>query len=331
MQQPPMVVCLYGPTGTGKTDLAVQLAGDFAAEIVSVDSAMVYRHMDIGTAKPSAAVRARIPHHLIDIREPSETYSAGQFRADALALIRQVHARGRVPLLVGGTMLYFRALLGGLAPLPGADAHVRAALDAEAAMSGWATLHAELARVDPEAAQRIRPADRQRIQRALEVFRLTGRRLTELQQVRDAQLDLRFIEVALVVRDRDALRRSLERRLRLMLEAGFVGEVRRLMGLPGVSPDCAAMRAVGYRQIWRHLAGETSLDEAIRQALVATHRLAKRQLTWLRRQNADLVLDWQSRDALARVSAVLDTVGVSRRSVRCNIMDAPWAYRDDGV
>jgi len=326
-----VVVCLFGPTGTGKTDLALQLATDFALEIVSVDSALVYRHMDIGTAKPSPLVRAVIPHHLIDIREPQETYSAGQFRADALEVIRQIHARGHVPLLVGGTMLYFRALLGGLAPLPGADARVRTAIDAQAAESGWAALHAELARVDPAAAERIRPTDRQRIQRALEVFRLTGRRLTELQQVSDTPTGVRFTEIALAVGDRDALRRSLERRLQLMLAAGFLGEVRRLMDLPGVSPACAAMRAVGYRQIWRHLAGETSLDEAIRQVLVATHRLAKRQLTWLRGQRTDLAVDWQSHDALARVSAVLDAEGVSRRSVRCNIMDAPRAYRDNGV
>jgi tRNA dimethylallyltransferase len=330
-QEPPLIVCLAGPTGTGKSELALQLAAEFAVDIVSVDSAMVYRHMDIGTAKPSATVRHRLPHHLVDVRNPWESYSAGSFRADALRVIAAVHAGGRIPLLVGGTMLYFRSLLRGLAPLPVADPAVRAELDEEARERGWPALHAELGRVDPAAAVRIAPLDRQRIQRALEVYRLTGKPISELQARQERGQAMRFVRIALVPADRDALYQRLDQRLSGMLAAGFVDEVRRLMALPTMSVEVPAMRSVGYRQLWMHLAGEVGLDEAVRQASVATRRLAKRQLTWLRSEPVDLVLDPMADGLFDRLAAALAQSGVSRRGARCNIMGSPLECRDHGV
>lgn len=304
---------ILGPTGTGKTELALRLAERFDVEIISVDSAMVYRHMDIGTAKPGAASRAAVPHHLLDIRDPWESYSAGDFRADALRLIGEIRARGRTPLLVGGTMLYFRALGRGLAALPVADAALRARLDAEAARLGWPALHARLVNVDPGAAARIKPGDRQRIQRALEVFMLTGQPLSALQaRPGDEPLELR--RLALVPPDRSLLRTRLDQRLEAMLAAGFIEEVRRLMLLPLMSAQCPAMRAVGYRQIWACLAGELSQAEAVRQAAVATHRLAKRQFTWLRSEASDLVLDPQRPDCHAQAAAALEAWGCRART-----------------
>jgi len=307
------VACIMGPTGTGKTALALQLAARFDLEIISVDSAMVYRGMDIGTAKPDAATRASVPHRLIDVRDPWEGYSAGDFRVDALRAIAEVRAQGRVPLLVGGTMLYFRALERGLSALPGADAGIRARIDAQAERSGWPELHAQLAAVDPGAAARIKPGDRQRIQRALEVFMLTGEPISVLQaQSGKSRLELR--RLALVPADRTALRARLDRRLRAMMDAGFLGEVRRLMSEPLMSADRPAMRAVGYRQLWAHLAGQLSLEEAMRQAAVATHRLAKRQLTWLRSEALDLSLDPQSPDCAMRAAAALEGWGCRARA-----------------
>lgn len=304
------VICILGPTGTGKTALALAAAACFDVELISVDSAMVYRRMDIGTAKPAPAEREAVRHHLVDIREPWEAYSAGEFRADALRLIDEIRARGRTPLLVGGTLLYFRALAQGLAELPPADPALRAQLDAEAARSGWPALHARLAGVDPVAAARIQPADRQRIQRALEVFMLTGEPLSALQAAGGTPLPgLR--RLALVPGDRERLYAGLDARLEEMLAAGFIDEVRALMAEPRMSVACPAMRAVGYRQLWRHLAGELGLDEALRQARVATRRLAKRQLTWLRSERPDLVLDPQAPDCRARALAALADWGVA--------------------
>jgi tRNA dimethylallyltransferase len=326
-----LVLCLLGPTGAGKTDLALRLAEEFPIEIVSVDSAMVYRHMDVGTAKPDAALRRRIAHHLIDIRDPWEPYSAGQFRADALSVIRQIHQRKRIPLLAGGTMLYFRALFRGLAPLPPADGSVRAAIEKEASERGWQALHADLRRIDPVAAGRIGPLDRQRIQRALEVYRLTGQPISTLQRRTDPTTGLHFLRIAVIPGSRQDLDRRLEARFAEMVRGGLVAEVERLVKLPLMSVDRPAMRAVGYRQIWKCLAGEIALAEAQRQAVVATRRLAKRQLTWLRAETVDLVLDALAVDTPQRLISAVESAGVSRLAERCNMMEQPLECREHGV
>jgi tRNA dimethylallyltransferase len=277
------VFVLTGPTGAGKTDWAVRLAEAAPVEIVSVDSALVYRGLDIGTAKPSCALRRRIPHQLIDICEPTESYSAGRFLADALECIRQIHARRRVPLLVGGTMLYLRALVHGLAVLPQAAPALRAQIDARAARLGWPALHAELERLDPQAAARIAPADGQRIQRALEVCHTTGKPISELQRATASPLagwPLRYWVLA--PQDRCVLHESLRRRFQSMMAAGFLDEVRALRDRGDLSARHPSMRAVGYRQLWAHLEGQFGLAEAVERGVAATRQLAKRQLTWLR-------------------------------------------------
>jgi tRNA dimethylallyltransferase len=275
-------LAIMGPTASGKSAVALALATRMDAEFISVDSAQVYRGMDRGTAKPTAAERERIPHHLIDLFEPEETYSAGAFRRDALRLIDEVRARGRVPILVGGTMLYFDALMHGIAELPGADAALRAAIDAEAAAVGWPAMHQQLATLDPAAAATIRPNDRQRIQRALEINRLTGRSLAELRAAPQdpAQGIAAF---ALVPADRGALHERIGQRLDAMFDAGLVDEVQALHRRPGLSAESPAMRAVGYRQIWSYLDGRWDLPTARERAAAATRNLAKRQLTWLNR------------------------------------------------
>jgi tRNA dimethylallyltransferase len=282
---PADAVLIAGPTGAGKTDLALELAGRFPVEIVSVDSAQVYRGMDIGTAKPSATTRARVPHHLIDVCDPAEAYSAGRFRRDALDLIGAIRARGRLPLLVGGTMLYFRALIHGIAPLPEADPVVRADIDRRAEALGWPALHAELAARDPEAAMRIRPADGQRIQRALEVLELTGERMSRLQKLA-SPAPLAFAAFALVPDDRVALYARIDARFRRMMEEGFLDEVRALRARGDLDPDLPSLRSVGYRQLWTHLAGACSLEQAVAEGQRATRNLAKRQLTWIRSEPA---------------------------------------------
>ncbi|NJD30733.1 MAG: tRNA (adenosine(37)-N6)-dimethylallyltransferase MiaA [Gammaproteobacteria bacterium] len=281
-------VLLMGPTCSGKSALALELARRFPVEIISVDSAQVYRGMDIGTAKPSLAIRAVVPHHLIDVCDPVENYSAGRFRRDALQLITEIRARGRTPLLVGGTMLYFRALTRGIAPLPEADAEVRARIDARARELGWPALHAELAARDPEAASRIRPADGQRIQRALEVLELTGEPLSRLQKLAEPS-SLRLAAFALLPCDRAELYRRIERRFLDMLAAGFLAEVLALRSRGDLHEDLPSLRAVGYRQLWGHLAGAYDLATAVALGQRATRNLAKRQLTWL---NADPSLNW---------------------------------------
>lgn len=298
----PVVVCLVGPTGAGKTAVAMHLAERFPFELVSVDSAMVYRHMDIGTAKPPADVLARAPHRLIDILDPWETYSAGRFRDDARRAIEQIFAAGRLPLLVGGTSLYFRALEHGLAALPTANPEVRAQIDARAARLGWPALHAELATLDPPSAARIKPADRQRIQRALEVIELTGKRLSDLHRTGAAAPGaFEFLRVALLPSARPVLHERIAQRFTAMLDAGFVAEVERLRAMPRMTAQCSSMRAVGYRQIWAHLDGHIDQPEAMRRAIVATRRLVKRQLTWLRSAPSVADFDCLQPDVSAQV------------------------------
>jgi len=301
------VICLMGQTAAGKTDIAVEIARRLPVEIVSVDSAMVYRGMDIGTAKPSAGVLAEAPHRLIDILDPEETYSAGDFRRDALRAIREIREAGRIPLLVGGTMLYFRALSRGLAELPGRDAAVRAAIDTRARALGWRALHGELARVDPETAARVEPGDAQRIQRALEVWELSGRPLSAWHREPPQSPPAgRFVRLALVFGDRQVLRERIRLRLEAMLEAGFVAEVEALLARPGLTADAPALRAVGYRQLVRHLCGETTLPEARREAEVATARLAKRQHTWIRGDDDAECLDPLDPGTPGRISAAVE-------------------------
>ncbi|MFM8516618.1 MAG: tRNA (adenosine(37)-N6)-dimethylallyltransferase MiaA [Nevskiaceae bacterium] len=277
-------ILLCGPTASGKSDWALALAERCPVEIISVDATQVYRGFDVGSAKPDRALRARVPHHLLDLRDPQQSYSAGEFVADALAVIAGVRQRGAIPLLVGGTMLYFNALVRGLARLPSADPQVRASIDARAAQHGWPALHATLRDIDPEAAARIHPNDPQRIQRALEVFELSGRTITAWQRDTRPEHGLRWSRWALVPPDRAVLHARIATRYESMLDAGLLAEVRHLLALPGVRRDSPAMRAVGYRQLAAHLAGECSLDEAVDQAVAATRQLAKRQLTWI---NAD--------------------------------------------
>lgn len=276
------IAVLTGPTGTGKTDFALRLAREFPLEIVSVDSAQVYRGLDIGSAKPDAAVRAAVPHHLIDLVEPTQVYSAGQFARDAALAIADIEARGRVPLLVGGTMLYLRALIGGIATLPRGNAQIRASLDADAARIGWPALHERLAGVDAAAAARIHPNDAQRIQRALEVHAATGEPISALQAQTRSPLQRDFLCAALIPHDRARLHAALAQRFEGMLAAGLLDEVRRLYQRGDLTDELPAIRAVGYRQLWSHLAGGYSLEIAVERAVAATRQLAKRQLTWLR-------------------------------------------------
>ena len=294
------VLVLCGPTGSGKTDWAIALAEQAPVEIVSVDSALVYRGLDIGTAKPPAALRARVPHHLIDICEPTESYSAGRFVADALQAITVIHARARVPLLVGGTMLYLRALLSGLASLPAATPALRAELDERARLWGWPALHAQLAALDPVAAARIAPADGQRIQRALEVCLSTGRPISELQRATASPLaGWPVLEWVLAPGERVQLHERLARRFAGMMAAGFLEEVRVLRARGDLTARHPAMRSVGYRQLWAHLDGDYTLEEAMSRGLAATRQLAKRQLTWMRGQPTGQRLDPFSTEPLS--------------------------------
>jgi len=277
-----VVFALLGPTASGKSSLALQLAERLPIEIVSVDSGQVYRGMDIGTAKPSSAERARVSHHLIDVVAPTERYSAGRFRDEAIAAVGQIMARGRRPLLVGGTMLYYRALAHGIDPLPAADAALRAAIASEARRRGWPALHAELAKVDPASAQRIMPNDAQRIQRALEVFRAAGRPISALHSGVRAEPPFRLAGFALMPRDRAALHGRIARRFDAMLSAGLIAELEALRGAHALEGSMTSMRCVGYRQIWEHLEGRISRAQMREQAIAATRQLAKRQMTWLR-------------------------------------------------
>jgi len=276
------VVLLMGPTASGKSAVALELAARLPIEIVSVDSAQVYRGMDIGTAKPDGETRARVRHHLLDLIDPDQAYSAARFRIDALAAIADIRARGRVPLLVGGTMLYFKALREGLSDLPPANAAVRARLDTRAADEGWRSLHAELARLDPATAARLDPTDSQRIQRALEVYELSGRPISALQGARREPADAGFVSLALVPQDRAELHRRIANRFDAMLAAGLVDELSGLRQRFRLDASMPSMRCVGYRQAWQFIDGVCDCDELRARGAAATRQLARRQLTWLR-------------------------------------------------
>ncbi len=288
----PPAIFLMGPTASGKTGVAVELVERLPVELISVDSALVYRDMDIGTAKPDAATLARAPHHLIDIINPTEAYSAAAFRHDALRLMADITAKGKIPLLVGGTMLYFKALREGLSALPQADPEVRAELDAEIAQHGIQHLHRQLAMVDAETAARLAPNDTQRLQRAMEIYRLTGQPMSALIAQREsAELPYRIISIALVPSGRSALHARIATRFKAMLEQGLVEELRALREKYPLHPDLPSMRCVGYRQAWQYLEGEINETQLQETGIAATRQLAKRQLTWLRSMPDNLELD----------------------------------------
>ncbi|AMO54747.1 hypothetical protein GZ77_23905 [Endozoicomonas montiporae] len=279
----PPVICLMGPTASGKTDLAIRLSEVLPCELISVDSALVYKGMNIGTAKPTAEELARAPHRLIDIKDPSEPYSAAMFREDALREMAEITARGKIPLLVGGTMLYFKILRDGIAELPSADPQVRERILREAEESGWPELHKRLESVDPETAERLKPRDAQRIQRALEVFETTGKPLSVWhQEQKNQQLPYRLTNLAIAPKERSVLHERIKMRFEQMIESEFEAEVRGLYARGDLDPSLPAIRAVGYRQMWSYIEGETGFDEMIERGIIATRQLAKRQLTWLR-------------------------------------------------
>ena len=287
----PSIIFLMGPTATGKTDLAVALRDHLPVELISVDSALVYRGLNIGSAKPEPELLAKVPHRLIDIRDPAESYSAADFAHDARREIQEITAAGRIPLLVGGTMLYFKALLDGLADSPPADTDIRQEIEKEATEKGWPFLHEQLALVDPETAARLHPNHSQRIQRALEVYRATGKTLSgfQLEQKEKGSVlgpieeDYQLTQIALIPEERSVLHQRIEQRFNAMLELGFEEEVKKLYQRGDLQPDLPAMRAVGYRQMWQYLSGDLTYTEMIHQGVVATRQLAKRQLTWLRK------------------------------------------------
>lgn len=300
--QRPLAIFLMGPTASGKTALACELSNCYPLDLISVDSALVYRGMDIGTAKPDAATLARYPHALVDIRDPAQPYSAANFCADVRPVMERISASGRVPLLVGGTGLYFRALQQGLSDLPDADPALRARLAAEAQQLGWPALHARLALLDPTAAARIGCNDAQRLQRALEVIGITGKPLSELQQRGDQRFPWRVLKLALLPNDRVPLHARIAQRLDSMLAEGFVDEVRRLRARPELHADLPAIRAVGYRQAWEHLEGATDSATFRDRAIFATRQLAKRQITWLRSDISARLFDPDAPDVIARAA-----------------------------
>ena len=279
----PTVIFLMGPTAAGKTDLALTLHDEMNAELISVDSALIYRDMDIGTAKPDAQILARYPHHLVDIRDPAESYSAADFCEDALGIIQTALTQKRLPVLVGGTMMYYNALKKGMAPLPTADEALRAEIEKEAAEKGWPAMHAKLALLDPESGARLKPTDSQRIERALEVFLLTGIAISEHWRRQEQQtLPFNILPLALMPKDRALLHQRIEQRFDLMLEQGFEEEVQKLFARGDLNKDMPSIRCVGYRQMWEYLEGEMDYDTMRFKGVVATRQLAKRQLTWLR-------------------------------------------------
>lgn len=303
------IVFLMGPTASGKTALAMELYDRLPCEIVSVDSAMIYREMNIGTAKPDAEMLARYPHRLIDLRDPAEAYSAADFRSDALAEIERIHTAGKIPLLTGGTMLYFHALQNGLANLPEADPVVRKRIEDEAAEKGWAAIHARLAEIDPESAKRLNPNDSQRLQRALEVYEITGRSMTELWAEQQAQkLDSPVISLSVMPPERSVLHERIEQRFDIMLEQGFEAEVRALWERGDLDLSMPSVRCVGYRQMWEYFSGQWDYETMRYKGIVATRQLAKRQITWLRSWENLNWLDTNDRDITDKALKLVNSV-----------------------
>lgn len=297
------VLCLAGPTASGKSASSLALAQRWPIEIINVDSATIYRGMDIGTAKPSRQEQEQVRHHLLDIRDPAETYSAAAFRTDALQRIEEIRARNHIPVLCGGTMLYYKALREGLNDLPEADPTIRTQIDAEASLLGWPAMHAQLAEIDPDTAQRLKPNDSQRVQRAIEIYRASGRTMSSwlAQPSRSPATDLNFVTLSLEPSDRSALHERIAQRYYVMIEQGLIPEVQTFYDRGDLHTSLPSMRCVGYRQIWEYLDGAVSLDEAIEKAIAATRQLAKRQLTWLRAQPERHYIDCLDPDAVTRV------------------------------
>ncbi|QGX90562.1 tRNA (adenosine(37)-N6)-dimethylallyltransferase MiaA [Tatumella sp. TA1] len=289
--QLPKAVFIMGPTASGKTALAIELAQTLPVEIISVDSALVYRGMDIGTAKPTIVEQAAAPHHLLDIIDPSQSYSAADFRRDALVKMAEITQRGAIPVLVGGTMLYFKALLEGLSPLPSANAEIRQQLEQRAKLEGWETLHQELCLIDPQAGKRIHPNDPQRLTRALEVFLISGKTLTELTETAGEALPYEVFQFAIAPQEREVLHQRIEQRFHQMLNEGFEAEARALYQRGDLHVDMPSVRCVGYRQMWSWLDGEIDYNEMVFRGICATRQLAKRQMTWLRGWNSLVWLD----------------------------------------
>lgn len=321
MSQLPPAIFLMGPTAAGKTDLAIELTKVLPCELISVDSALVYRGMDIGTAKPSKELLAEFPHRLIDILDPAEAYSAADFRRDALQAMAEITSRGKIPLLVGGTMLYYKALVDGLADMPAADPEVRAQIEEEAARLGWQALHEQLAIIDPESAARIHPNDPQRLSRALEVYRVSGQSMTALRQRQSAQsteaaasglqqLPYTVANLAIAPANRQVLHRRIEQRFTLMLEQGFIDEVVALRERSDLHAGLPSIRAVGYRQVWDYLDGKLTSAEMQERGIIATRQLAKRQFTWLRSWTDLHWLDSLDCDNLPRALKYLGTISI---------------------
>ncbi|WP_207849119.1 MULTISPECIES: tRNA (adenosine(37)-N6)-dimethylallyltransferase MiaA [unclassified Pseudomonas] len=321
MSQLPPAIFLMGPTAAGKTDLAIELTKVLPCELISVDSALVYRGMDIGTAKPSKELLAEFPHRLIDILDPAQAYSAADFRRDALQAMAEITARGKIPLLVGGTMLYYKALVEGLADMPAADPEVRAQIEEEAARLGWQALHEQLAVIDPESAARIHPNDPQRLSRALEVYRVSGQSMTALRQQQSAQsteaaasgrqqLPYTVANLTIAPANRQVLHERIKQRFTNMLEQGFIDEVVALRNRSDLHSGLPSIRAVGYRQVWDYLDGKLSLAEMQERGIIATRQLAKRQFTWLRSWDDLHWLDSLDCDNLPRALKYLGTISI---------------------
>ncbi|MGB5804442.1 MULTISPECIES: tRNA (adenosine(37)-N6)-dimethylallyltransferase MiaA [unclassified Vibrio] len=311
-QTQPLALFLMGPTASGKTDLAIRLRQKYPVEIISVDSALIYKGMDIGTAKPNAHELALAPHRLIDILDPSEAYSAADFRRDALLAMHDITAQGKIPLLVGGTMLYYKALLEGLSPLPAANPEIRQKIEQEALEHGWGQLHDQLQTIDPVSAARIHPNDPQRLSRALEVYRISGKTLTELTQTKGESLPFRVKQFAIAPKERAELHRRIELRFEKMIEAGFEEEMKALYARNDLHPDLPSIRCVGYRQMWDYLDGNCTLEEAVYRGICATRQLAKRQITWLRSWDDLTWLDSENIDhAVETLSNAIASDGVS--------------------